>query len=366
MKAVSGDSLKPSTNDGGFGETGPVHPILPLSPNKNAIAAACLSLWFTLPCHAHAGSVGFQPVSVPTSGGGHLPGGFWYPSNSQADPNGAPISGNHLPLIVLSHGLLGDFRSLADLGAALARAGFVAAAVSHADFGHNLVLDPPSRSAQLRDLIDYALGAWTGHGHLDGSRIGAFGFSYGGFAVLVAAGGKPSPGRVAPHCKLAPTEWSCTAESRHNLALIENPPPASAWIADPRIKAAVIAAPALGYIFGIEGLAAVHIPVQLWEAADDHILTEPWNAEAVRQDLPRTPEFHRVAGADHADFSGNCARDGRRSCLSQAGFDRGAFQRVFFPSVVTFFEVSLNSKAQEKLGGPSRSPQTPRRFLVGD
>jgi predicted dienelactone hydrolase len=303
------------------------------------MAVACLSLWLALQCDAHAGSIGFQPVKIPTRGGGQLAGGFWYPSIAQSGSDRAPISGKHLPLIVLSHGLFGRFDSLADLGTALAHAGFVAAAVSHDDFGPNWVLNPPSRSAQLRDLIDYALRAWPGRGHLDPSRIGAFGFSYGGFAVLVAVGGKPSPDRVAPHCRRAPAEWSCATETSHHLALIENPPPPSAWIADPRIKAAVVAAPALGYVFGREGLAAVKIPMQIWEAGNDHVLAEPWNAEAVRQDLPRTPEFHRVTGADHGDFSGNCPPGGQHACLSQSGFDRAAFQKVFFASIAKFFRA---------------------------
>jgi predicted dienelactone hydrolase len=59
------------------------------------------------------------------------------------------------------------------------------------------------------------------------------------------------------------------------------------WIADPRIKAAVIAAPAIGFTFGRAGLKSVLIPVQLWRAGSDSILPSPDYAEAVRDALPR-------------------------------------------------------------------------------
>jgi predicted dienelactone hydrolase len=124
--------------------------------------------------------------------------------------------------------------------------------------------------------------------------------------------------------------------------------PPSAWVHDARIRAAVVAAPALGYTFGKSGLAGVHIPIQLWRAADDHILPQPSYAQAVNDDLASKPEYHVVAGADHMDFLSPCAPDLAQYapivCDSATGFDRAAFHANFNRDVVAFLKENvLNS-----------------------
>ena len=71
---------------------------------------------------------------------------------------------------------------------------------------------------------------------------------------------------------------------------------------DPRVKAVVVAAPAWGFAFGRAGLKDVHIPIELWRAANDRHQPNPWYDEAVRLALPRPPEYHVVAGAGHYDL----------------------------------------------------------------
>ena len=111
------------------------------------------------------------------------------------------------------------------------------------------------------------------------------------------------------------------------------------------IKAAVVAAPALGYTFGREGLKDITVPIQLWRAADDHILPNPDYAEAVRIALPSPPEYHVVENADHFDFLAPCTDLLRQFapaiCVSRPGFDRTAFHQTFNDEVVRFFEQTL-------------------------
>ena len=59
--------------------------------------------------------------------------------------------------------------------------------------------------------------------------------------------------------KMTPADWA------------QFPPPGLVWVHDPRIKAAVAAAPAIGYAFGRDGLRHVRVPVQLWRAEFDHV-----------------------------------------------------------------------------------------------
>jgi predicted dienelactone hydrolase len=125
----------------------------------------------------------------------------------------------------------------------------------------------------------------------------------------------------------------------------DHPIPVEAWVADRRIRAAVVAAPAIGFTFRGAGLRNVHLPIQLWRAEDDHILPSPDYAEAVRDALPHPPEYHVVPGADHFDFLAPCSEALASAvpviCQEQGGFDRAAFHRMFNQDVVRFFEQTL-------------------------
>jgi predicted dienelactone hydrolase len=57
--------------------------------------------------------------------------GRWASMGTQVVAAGAPIVGEHLPLIVMSHGNGGFFGGHADTAQALAQAGFVVAALTH-------------------------------------------------------------------------------------------------------------------------------------------------------------------------------------------------------------------------------------------
>jgi predicted dienelactone hydrolase len=87
-------------------------------------------------------------------------------------------------------------------------------------------------------------------------------------------------------------------------------PPAltTAWTHDPRVKAAVVAAPAVSYLFGPGSLKDVKIPIQLWRAANDDQVPDEWNTSLVRQELPKPPEEHVVTGAGHYAFLPPAAR----------------------------------------------------------
>src|SRR6202012_3749809 len=154
---------------------------------------------------AFAADVGFEEVRIANGAEPPPKAGIGYPPSPPAPPHawgnvprtvapGAPIAGRRLPLVVMSHGGGGWYDGHYDTALALAHAGFVVAAVSHAGDtfdDQSQVLQPWHRPEQLHRLIDYMLDEWRWHGRLDAARVGAFGFSNGGFTVLVAAGGIP-------------------------------------------------------------------------------------------------------------------------------------------------------------------------------
>jgi predicted dienelactone hydrolase len=148
----------------------------------------------------------------------------------------------------------------------------VAASVSHAGDtfdDQSKVLQLWRRPAQLRRLADYTLNEWRQYGHLNASRVGAFGFSNGGLTVLVAAGGVPDLSETSRYCQAHPDHDLCRGLKHARVdPHLGADVPAGAWAPDPRIKAVVIAAPAFAFAFGGARLSGVRAPIQLWRAAD--------------------------------------------------------------------------------------------------
>jgi predicted dienelactone hydrolase len=263
--------------------------------------------------------------------------GVWSPD--------APATGPR-PLVIISHGNGGDFRGHEDTARALAAAGFVVAALTHT--GDNWrdqsgATDVARRPRQLSLLIE----TMVAEGGIDSERIGAFGFSAGGFTVLTAAGGEPDLGQVADHCRAHPDFYDCQLIAAAGLPAASGP---VVWTHNPRIRAVVAAAPALGFTFAPDGLKGVTQPVQLWQAENDRVLPSPAYVEPVRGALPTPPEFHLVPGAGHFDFLPPCRPEVRASapmiCVSAPDFDRAAFHDRFNAEVVRFFQRTLLSDAR--------------------
>jgi predicted dienelactone hydrolase len=307
-------------------------------------------------------SAGFEQIMVPDPAGAPLEVGVWYPSNAPAAPqplglfeqtvaNRGAVAGRALPLIAMSHGTGGSFEGHYDTALALAEAGFVVAAVTHTGDNYRdqtQVGRLENRPRQIKVLIDYMLASWQHHDVIDPSRVGMFGFSAGGFTTLVAIGGTPDMSTVAPYCAAHPDEWSCRMLREHKVNLSANRSMASPnWVHDPRIVAAVIASPAVGYAFSAEALSAVTVPIQLWRGDSDEILPQPNYAQAVYDRLPVKPEYHIVPNAGHFAFLAPCspalAARVPDICHDPEGFDRAAFHHEFNPAVVAFFKAKISA-----------------------
>ncbi len=320
------------------------------------VAAAC-ALGLAAAAHAEP-AVGYQHLSIPDPQGPPVEIGVWYPTDAAPKlgavelfqtplaTDAAATPGVH-PLVVISHGNGGSFGSHIDTALALARAGYVAAALTHTGDNYrdqSRAVNMANRPRQLKLLTDYMLTGWPQHAAIDPARIGAFGFSSGGFTVLVDAGGEPDLAKVRQHCADHPAYYDCALVARFPGAL-DRLVATQVWTHDARLKAVVVAAPALGFTFGRPGLAGVTLPLQLWRAEFDRVLPQPDYAEAVDQDLPVAPDYRLVANADHFDFLAPCSDALRKAapaiCVSRPGFDREAFHADFDKAVVAFFDANL-------------------------
>lgn len=253
-----------------------------------------------------------------------------------------PTDGKKLPLIVISHGHGGSNLNHHDLAETLADAGFVVAAVNHpgdnyADMSTagemaNLI----ERPEDIERLIDYMLSKGADAQRIDGSRIGFFGFSRGGYTGLVLAGGNPDFIHANVPCE--DTSIPLCAQIRRKEV------PLRPFTHDPRIKAYVLPDP-LNTFPSAGNLDAVQSAIQLWssEFGGDGVL--PGTGQALAAMLPMKPEFHFVAGSTHFAFLAPCSPQLAEAvpaiCTDGKGFDRQAMHQALNASALAFYQEHL-------------------------
>jgi predicted dienelactone hydrolase len=285
-----------------------------------------------------AQAAGFRFIDVPADADGPaLKGAMWYPC---AEPPGeidlggitvpgvkdCPISGDKLPLVVVSHGAGSNFVGHHDMAETLADAGFIVAAINHP--GHTTSDmsrsgDPSvfiERPTDIKRLIDFMLGSSAAAPNIDPEHIGFFGFSAGGYTGLVLIGADPD--WAIALCQRSSAAPMCEQIFRKQLRV-------QPLAHDPRIKAAVIADPCCLW-FTADSFAAVKIPVQLWASERATRLggmpmPSAESVAAVDRSLAAKHEYHVVPNSGHVAFLFICppalAKAQPEICTDAPGFD---------------------------------------------
>jgi predicted dienelactone hydrolase len=305
---------------------------------------------------------GFQFVEIPpTADLPTIEAAVWYPSDAptpeapntpfgQAVAMHAPVAGSDLPLVVISHGDGGWFGGHATLARALAEAGMIAVALNHPGNSDGDETAPPSRwiterPRHLHRVVDHLVTDWSDAGHVDATRVGAFGFSAGGHSVLAAAGAATSLDRIARHCAATPGEFVCRSGMAAGVVEAAGAFPAPL----PGLQAAVAAAPGFGFGFDPDQFAELDMAIQLWGAAQDARVPQDTNIAPLAAGLEAPSEAHVVQAAGHFAFRPPCnpaleqanPRLWEMACTDDPAFDREAFQQHFNRSVVAFLAENL-------------------------
>ncbi|MET4329486.1 putative dienelactone hydrolase [Bradyrhizobium sp. i1.15.2] len=253
---------------------------------------------------------------------------------------GCSVTGEKLPLIVISHGRRGWFGGHHDTAAALADAGFVVAALNHPgdtwrDASRTDSLSVlVERPADIKRLIDYMLESWPDASRIDARHIGLYGFSFGGYTGLAVIGGNPELRKGLSNC--------ATSSLLACKQLESGEVPGQPITPDPRVIAAVIADPYPAFVFSEENLKKIAIPVQLWSSdpAQNADGLSGCCASTIKQRLP-APDYHFVANAKHFSFLATCipkeTQANPTACTDAPNFDRVDFHRSFHTDVVAFY-----------------------------
>ena len=273
------------------------------------------------------------------------------------------------PLIVLSHGTGGSAAQLSWLAEHLVNGGYIVAAVNH--HGNTAVEDsqrpaafvlPSERSRDLSVLIDKLLDHAEIGPRIDRNRIGAAGFSLGGYSVLGLAGIQLPSFDV----------WEQRCSSRPDLSACQLPPEAefgledidrmksfdpifqsavergSEPVQDRRIGAVYAIAPALiSLIEEADVSLDVLADVKVILAEQDEQITYSETSHVLDQVIPQA-EARVIERATHYMFLAPCSMRGklflRSLCSDPVGINRRDLHAKVGKGAVKFFDSTLFSE----------------------
>ncbi len=258
-------------------------------------------------------------------------------------------------LILLSHGNAGTELGHSVLAQALARNGYLVAALRHPGDNwqdRSLLETSPERyfderPRQASRVIDAILAdpAWKARIAADsqGPRVGALGHSAGGYTVLALAGARPDLSRMKKHCLAQASEDPIFCGMGRAGAAAPPSPVATLSLKDERVRAIVAMAPA-GVLLTAESLATVRPATMIYEAELDRFLVPRFHAEWVANNLPAA-NLHRVPNAWHFAFmdtpSMSLPSPDGDVAANPPGFDRAAFLRQLAVDITVFFDKTL-------------------------
>lgn len=290
---------------------------------------------------------------------------LFYPTQDSAKPipmgpftpivaiNGKPDA-NVKGLILLSHGNAGSEQGHSSLAGALAKNGYLVAALKHPgdNWQDQSLLGVPGgyyfseRPRQASRVIDAILSdpEWAPRIAVDahGPRVGAVGHSAGGYTVLALAGGTPDLLRLVSHCKTDSDDpIFCSLGRRVTNSGTEKV--SFEGLRDSRVRAVAALAPA-SVLFSAQSLATIGIPATIYAADKDTFLVPRYHAEWVRQNVVKV-DYHAIQNAGHYAFMDTPSMpipspDGDVGANPE-GFDRAAFLKQLATALNQFFDRAL-------------------------
>ena len=251
-------------------------------------AAAVTTLVGAAPAAA-ADRVGIRQLSIPVADrGGPVEAFVWYPADDGGSREtigetlgffgseawrDAPIATGKHPLIVISHGSGGNVAGfgpgLGWLTTRLAAAGYIVVGPNHpgtmtGDSDQKKTVELWHRPLDLSATVDTMLADPAFAPKIAADRIGALGFSLGGYDVLALAGAEQRRKPFAEFCyrDAAQSHGFCDWLKRGGVDLTALDPRMEANHRDPRFKAIVAVDPAFTQSYDETSLKGISVPVQ--------------------------------------------------------------------------------------------------------
>ena len=264
------------------------------------------------------------------------------------------------PLLVLSHGTGGSAMQMAWLGTYLAARGYIVAAVNHP--GNNALtgyttqgfIEGWERAKDITTVITDMLADPRFGEHIDAARIGAAGFSYGGYTMMELAGATTDFSKLLAWCDQVKN--ACNIPEMPDLMdrfkAIEHQPDVQEAIResgnsyrDPRIRAVYAIAPAVARAFTRESLQKVTIPVEIVAGASDPIAPPAENAQFFAENIKGAKLTILPGGVGHYTFLDVGTEAGKKQLpqffVDHEGVDREFVHAQVAEMAANFFDREL-------------------------
>jgi predicted dienelactone hydrolase len=334
-------------------------------PRRTAVQLRTLLTCLVIATQAMAAQVGWSQIDIPGTPPDALitTVALYYPTQAAATrvamgPFVLNVARRAEPeptvkgLILFSHGTGGSELGHGRLAEALARHGYLVAALRHPGDNwqdRSLLEQTPERyfyvrPRQVSHVLDALLAdpRWKDRiaRGARGPRIAAVGHSAGGYTVLALAGGEPDLARLARHCQeegaLDPIFCGMGRPGQH-------PAGDQAPLKDARVLAVVAMSP-VGAVFSAESLGRIKVPTVIYEAELDRFLVPRFHAEWIARNMPKAV-LRRVPNAWHFAFLDTPTMpipspDGDLGA-NPPGFDREAFLAKLGGELGVFFDQAF-------------------------
>jgi predicted dienelactone hydrolase len=214
------------------------------------------------------------------------------------------------------------------------------------------------RARDLHVAIDRLLADPMFGPRIDSTRIGASGFSLGGYTVIAVAGGRFSQSTYDAFCASPQRDFTCEPQNEfpeahgrfdslkrnHDATVLESLRHSDDSYRDSRVRAVFAIAPALGGGFTVEGLREVRVPVEIVIGAADAITPLASNAQRYAS-MIRGAKLTVLPGkVGHYTFLSTCTSHGREIlpiCRDGDGVDRAEVHQRVRDVQLAFFRRAL-------------------------
>jgi predicted dienelactone hydrolase len=254
------------------------------------------------------------------------------------------------PLVILSHGSGGEYSNHTWLIDSLVENGFIVAALNHPmnttrDNTDEGVISVWHRPRDISVLLDYLLNDSNWVNVIDENRIGAAGFSSGGYTVLALAGAIYDPELMSAYCASQERGKDCElATDFSNVDFRDS----SASYKDERIKSVFSMAPAVGSAITKESLAEIELPVFIIASKDDELVSPNYGAIRYAENIPLSDLVLLPSGGHFIFLECNAITtvvDWFNSeldlCGTQFNVDRDGIRKMVSAKAVSFFNDNL-------------------------
>ena len=302
-----------------------------------------------------------------------VPVAIWFPTPEPASPiNAGPFTlvaasdvamqETQHPLVIISHGTGGSNIAHHPVAEALAKNGYMVAALTHPGDNYqdrSLVADDryfDERPRQLAALLA-ALSADDKLGPLiDRERVGAVGHSAGGYSVAVLVGAVPDRQLLIDHCSQVNDDPSCfyrdpsigvtSTTSKPFILPDVIADTADAETADTgtlTIRSVALLAP-LGRVIDASSTIDPVVAVKIVSAELDQVLPHRYHSERLQQ-VAQHSDFREAKGAGHFSFIAPIENQWKQQlgevALDPEGFDRQGFNRQLGEELSSWFINTL-------------------------